>query len=382
MNFLLSFLKIPAGERYAAGVILLVITVFYILLPAVIRYTAPDIEFSYEVISRQYPEAETETEDLHLSPFDPNAVSYEELVDMGLSPRLSRTWVRFRERVSPFREPEDLMRLYGMDSVLYANLEPYVEISTVVAGNRASGNNTRRGNREVHQKPAARFHFDPNVVSVDSLQRLGFPRAVARTIGNFRDRGGRFHKPEDLLRIFNMPENLFYELEPWVRISSPVEDAGRPEHLLAGRMPKEDAKPASMAMSVVDINHASAEDWRKFRGIGAVLSARIIDYRDQLGGFYRADQLAEVRGIPDSVLMSMLPYLEVSNKEISKIDINTATREELAAHPYISGRQAGAIVNYRNQNGMFEQLDHVLRIYTLDKEWFDRVKPYLRAMQS
>lgn len=46
------------------------------------------------------------------------------------------------------------------------------------------------------------FTFDPNTLEEAGWRRLGLSDKTIRTIRNYVAKGGRFHKPEDLLRIY------------------------------------------------------------------------------------------------------------------------------------------------------------------------------------
>lgn len=47
---------------------------------------------------------------------------------------------------------------------------------------------------------------------------------------------------------------------------------------------------------ILDINAATAEDFKTINGIGEKLSARIVKFRDRLGGFLTSEQLYDVYG--------------------------------------------------------------------------------------
>ena len=53
-------------------------------------------------------------------------------------------------------------------------------------------------------------------------------------------------------------------------------------------------RPADIAL---DLNRASAEDFKRLPGIGPVLAGRIIQYRSSQGMFHDIEQLREVKGI-------------------------------------------------------------------------------------
>jgi competence protein ComEA len=61
----------------------------------------------------------------------------------------------------------------------------------------------------------------------------------------------------------------------------------------------------------LDLNRATAAELEKVRGIGPVLAARIVAYRDSVGRFANVDALTGVRGVGPAMLERLRPYLRV-----------------------------------------------------------------------
>jgi competence ComEA-like helix-hairpin-helix protein len=60
----------------------------------------------------------------------------------------------------------------------------------------------------------------------------------------------------------------------------------------------------------ININKASASDFQKLLGIGPVLSARVVAYRQKIGGrFTQKEQLIEVSGIGKKKLAVVMPFI-------------------------------------------------------------------------
>lgn len=59
----------------------------------------------------------------------------------------------------------------------------------------------------------------------------------------------------------------------------------------------------------ININTATAEEFCKLEGIGTVLAKRIIEKRDELGGFTGVYQIADVEGIGQKTYDSIKDYL-------------------------------------------------------------------------
>lgn len=60
--------------------------------------------------------------------FDPNTVTLEELVRLGLSPAQAETIEHYREKGGKFRRKEDFKKMYTVSDSLYRRLEPFIRI--------------------------------------------------------------------------------------------------------------------------------------------------------------------------------------------------------------------------------------------------------------
>jgi len=64
------------------------------------------------------------------------------------------------------------------------------------------------------------FQFDPNTLSVEDWQKLGLSEKTSKTIDKYRSKGGKFYKPEDIKRIWGMPEGFYERVKDYIVISS------------------------------------------------------------------------------------------------------------------------------------------------------------------
>ncbi|WP_128544155.1 ComEA family DNA-binding protein [Larkinella soli] len=223
-----------------------------------------------------------------------------------------------------------------------------------------------------------RFPFDPNTVSVEGWQQLGLPRWLAERVDRYRAKGGRFRKKEDLKRIYDFPPELYAELEPWIRLETPAA-GNRPERQPHPFPPKENRlyeRPSRPVLQPFDINNADTTDLKKLRGIGSRLAARILKFREALGGFASTGQFSEVFGLDSLALTELLRYGQI-HSPVSKLAVNTATAEALDRHPYLNRRQAEAIVSYRSQHGPYTSVESLRPLRLLDPKTIERLAPYL-----
>jgi DNA uptake protein ComE-like DNA-binding protein len=131
-------------------------------------------------------------------------------------------------------------------------------------------------------------------------------------------------------------------------------------------------------MAREDINLADTIRLQDVYGIGPALARRIVTFRDRLGGFVSMEQLREVYGLDSVVVKRVMRQFEVkAGFEPRKINFREATIEDLILHPYISRRQAQAIIAYRSQHPL-ESLEQLRALPMLDEKWFSKMQPYAR----
>lgn len=213
------------------------------------------------------------------------------------------------------------------------------------------------------------FHFNPNVITEREWVKLGVSEKTVKSIQKYISKGGQFRKPEDIKKIWGIPESLANQLIPFVQIQE-----------VKSKYENEFSKKNQQSLSLIDINKADSTTWESLPGIGPTLAKRIILYREKLGGFLDMSQLLEVWGLQDSVLQKSKNRL-ILGGEIKKININLVTFEALKTHPYIGYKSANAIINYRNQHGNFNRLEDIQKIVQIDEKSYNHFVVYLTIKQ-
>ncbi|MFN4080376.1 MAG: helix-hairpin-helix domain-containing protein, partial [Saprospiraceae bacterium] len=310
--------------------------------------------------------------------FDPNTVSYDDLLLLGLSARTARSIENYRNKGGKFRRPEDFQRIYTLSEEEYARLRPFIRIG---AQQRDYADKSAFfSEKKARQKRSVEyFEFDPNTASASDFARLGLPEWLGARIEKYRDKGGVFRKPEDFAKIYGMRPEDFERLAPYLRIA--------PKERQVAYQPAEDPRPVmasggeSMGKSggggPVDVNEAQIDDWVRLPGIGAVRAEKIIRFREKLGGFAEIEQVAETYGLPDSIYRQIRPMLVMGGAPLRKLNINTADVAALSAHPYLTRKQAELIVAFREQHGPYASTQDIFNILALKREEIARAMPYL-----
>ena len=218
--------------------------------------------------------------------------------------------------------------------------------------------------KEEWYKPETLFDFNPNKASGKKLKELGFTKKQINTLINFRNKGGKFYKKEDLLKIYGIEIEQYKILEPYII----VEVKNKTEEFFQ----KNDEK------ILIEINAASKENLISLNGIGSSFAERIIKYRDLLGGFYKKDQLLEVYGMDSTRYLGFIQDVLIDTNLINKISLNEADFKTFIRHPYLNKYQTEAILKYKEVMGTFSKIEQIYQNNLLTKEEYSKLEPYLK----
>ncbi len=300
---------------------------------------------------------------ISLFAFDPNTATKETLLQLGLTDKQASNLINYRKNGGHFRTAEDFRKLYGMRTLQYKILSPYIKIAgtSTAIGNSAKVENDKDGqwqvkDQETRQERARKeyFEFDPNTISAEDIERLGFSPKQAESFIKWRDKGKKFYIAKDFSTTFFVDAERYRELEPYIKIDL--------DRLFNG-------------VKMLDLNTATDADMRS-AGLTGEEAARIIDFRENVGYYYVNWQIEDALPTKKRANELKQKFYVCSSVDLRKININSATLDDLEAHPYISSAQAQSIVKLR-ESSRIESLDALTtaQIFT-DKE-IKRLRNYI-----
>ncbi len=221
------------------------------------------------------------------------------------------------------------------------------------------------------RKTASLFKFNPNQITIEEWEKLGLSPKQAQSILNYRSKGGKFYKVDDLKRMYAISPQMFERLQPYVTIEGKSQDLEENKKFEAKHYPKKE-------LSIIEINSADTLKLDEIKGIGAAFARRIANYRDRLGGFYKKEQLKEVYGLDSLKFEEIQSQIQIDASAIRKININTADFESLKNHPYLKYKQINAIIQYRKQHGNYTGIADLKKLLILSPQTIDQLTPYLQ----
>ena len=136
------------------------------------------------------------------------------------------------------------------------------------------------------------------------------------------------------------------------------------------RYPKKETLPDG---SLVDLNEADTTLLKKIPGIGSYYAKRIVEQRNNLGGYVSTQQLSEIKGLDSTAIRWFT--IETDYKPC-KLNVNKASFRELYRHPYLNYEQVKEIFNYRNNYGRIRAWEDLSLSRQFTKKDFERLTPY------
>lgn len=192
-------------------------------------------------------------------------------------------------------------------------------IDSMVRKNASHGKRAEKIRQEIPYPKTESFAFNPNTVSIDDLQRLGFSGKQAKAIDNYRRKGGKFRRKSDFAKSFVVADSVYRRLEPYISIP------------------------------LIDLNQADSAEFDSLPGIGGWFASRIIEHRERLGGYSYKEQLMDIYRFDKEKYDALSDLVTVS--EPYRYPLWELPADLLCRHPYIRNYEtAHAIVLFRENS--------------------------------
>lgn len=129
------------------------------------------------------------------------------------------------------------------------------------------------------------------------------------------------------------------------------------------------------------INKSNRTQLQEIKGIGPVLSDRLVKYRNRLGGFNNLDQLQDIYGIDTSNFQLIAEQIFIDSIW-HQFDINNVEFKVLLRHPYFDYPVVKAIFNYRDYHADYDSLQELKALDLVNDELYGKIVPYLKIRKN
>lgn len=218
------------------------------------------------------------------------------------------------------------------------------------------------------------FPFNPNFITDYKGYTLGMSNEEIGRLLTYRAQDKWVNSAQEFQQVTNVSDSLLDAISPYFKfpewVTNPKKNAYKPKTF--------DNKPKVFAQKT-DLNQATASQLQKVYGVGEKLSERIINYRNKFeGGFISDIQLTEVYGLSPEVIENITNQFAVKTpRQIQKINLNTATKDQLVTIQYIDYEIAHNIIEARTLREGFTSWDDLAKVKDFPVKKIEIIKLYL-----
>jgi len=204
--------------------------------------------------------------------------------------------------------------------------------------------------------------FNPNLITDYKGYRIGLSVAQLDLFFEYRQKGQFVNSLEDFQRVTKVSDSLLFLLKPYFQF---------PRYLR--RTPIRETKVKQ------NLNELDSLDLMAVSGIGPFKAKLILDYRTELLGFSTMHQLSEIKFLSKHNLDQLEKSFYVSRIDsIAKLSLNDADFKSLLNTPYLDYISVIRILEYRRNNGGFQNLADLMKFEEIDSIRFERIALYLQ----
>lgn len=217
------------------------------------------------------------------------------------------------------------------------------------------------------------FKFNPNTIdSVDAIG-LGIPVKQVNTLMRYRNKGGRFYKKEDILKLYGLDPLIAKRLIPFIELTSYNNlhewgsDVNRDKvvgrrneyrgNKYGGEKYEVNKNSAWLKMKkrdidwLIDINEADANEWQDKTKLPMNIVYQILNYKNYLGGFTHPMQIKKVYGLADTSFQTLRPHMIVQKNFIPLLNSSNMNFAQWKSLGIFEDQQIFEILKLRKQQG-------------------------------
>ncbi|MBA5793413.1 helix-hairpin-helix domain-containing protein [Flavobacterium sp. xlx-214] len=207
--------------------------------------------------------------------------------------------------------------------------------------------------KEYEPKP-----FNPNFVKDGKWFQLGMSTEEIDRLLKFRASGKYVNSAVDFQKVTGVSNELLAKIAPQFQFPEWTQNE------------KQETKNEAVVVNKMDLNKATLQDLMDIKGIGDYFANAILAEREKLNGFVSIQQVDFIKGLrPEAINIIKQTTFVKSATNIVKVNVNTATKEQLTQVPYLNSYLAREIVVLRSKQETALKIEDLEKInnFPLDK---------------
>ncbi|OIQ21052.1 MAG: hypothetical protein BM557_04665 [Flavobacterium sp. MedPE-SWcel] len=281
--------------------------------------------------------------EIEIYPFNPNYISDYKAKLIGLSKQELSRIRKFRETNKYVNSAKEFQEVTKVSDSLLKTIEPYFKFPDWVVEKQ------RKNGEKIEIYP-----FNPNYISDYKATLIGLSKQELARIRKFRKTNKYVNSAKEFQEVTKVSDSLLKTIEPYFKFPNWVNE----------RNARNKAnKVSSTSTTIIDINKATAKELITVHGIGPAYAKRILKRRSQLGAFVNINQIDDFTAFSPRAKKELKEGFAIKNKpKVKRINVNTASIDELSSFVYFNKQIARSIVVKRDSKGRINSVEELTKI--------------------
>lgn len=266
--------------------------------------------------------------------FNPDNYTQKDWENLGFSERQAEAIIKYKMYLGgSFVSKEKFSECFIISSENFKKLSKFLLLPEKTPENYRFSNKVQKAKSIIKL-----FSFDPNDLTEEDWQKIGFSEKQAQVIINYKQKilKGSFKNLEELQKCIVISEEKFNEIKPFVNFKEQHNSSQNSFHKLSINKTN---------FEETDLNKITFKQLIEF-GFDEKQAASFIGFRNKLGGYVNKKQIFEIYNLPEELAEKITSTCILNNNTIEKHNLIDAPEEWLKNHPYFR-YHAGKILFYR-----------------------------------
>ncbi len=216
--------------------------------------------------------------------YDPNLISYDSLLLLGLSSKKASTFIKFRKSGAHFKSADDLDKVFSLSEKDLASLKPWVRITPAQEEKKTDHQHLDEKKAPIEKRILL---VDINLADSAELIKLqGIGPVLASRIIKYRNRFGAFTNKEQLLEIIGITPEWF--------------DANQSNLILS-----------ALPVKKINLNTCTFEELKRHAYFDHDKAKTLINFRTHHGTFKNISDIKMCAAISAEFYKKIEPYISV-----------------------------------------------------------------------
>jgi len=219
------------------------------------------------------------------------------------------------------------------------------------------------------------YPFNPNFITDYKGYTLGLSNQEIDRLLTFRKQDKWINSIKQFQEVTMVSDSVLDKISPYFKFPDWVTNPKpKQTNFKTGY-----SKTVKTEAQKLDLNSATAIQLQKVYGVGPSYSERIIKFRNKINGFHSFIELQQVYGLTPEVIQNIKADFTIKTpRAITKIALNTATKEQLVTIKYIDYEIAHNIIEERTLRDGFKSIDELTKVNGFPVNKLEIIKLSLR----